>query len=66
MIEGQGGGDGHRHGGKMTGFDDDISYPGDPTPADLGEDPTPEELKEFWAWVDDTAAAYYESMTIPF
>ena len=50
----------------MTGFDDDISYPGDPTQADLSEDPTPEELKEFWAWVDDTAAAYYESMTIPF
>jgi len=50
----------------MTGFDDDISYPGDPTPADLGEDPTPEELKEFWDWVEATADAYHESMTIPF
>ena len=30
------------------------------------DNPSPEEVSEFWAWVGATTEGYYEAMTIPF
>ena len=48
----------------MTSYDD-FNDADDLNPPELGEDPTPEELKVFWAWVEATAEAWYGDATIP-